>query len=264
MHISCRRRVRLGLAVAGGRVFRRIAARKCSSPTFRPPRALDFALRCGAFSVARERAEAKPQVGEAPVCGGACGAPADIAENCIFVPQFRGKCDLSSRLGSPPPRLVHDSRPAARNLHQSPQAGAHRKPAEPADAAGRLPAPLGDLWRFRKANVLVDEEWPEGSMSIPVHRPLTAAFPPSTTPLRSPRRRRRSAARALAAREHCCNASKTTMAARPYVPPRSRASSGAGRTIGAPAGSPSRAAAGGLTARPSPTKRGHHGTDPGG
>ena len=35
----------------------------------------------------------------------------------------------------------------------------------------------GDLWRFRKANPLVDEPWATGPMDMNVHRSLTAAFP---------------------------------------------------------------------------------------
>ena len=57
----------------------------------------------------------------------------------------------------------------------------------------------GDLWRFRKANAPVDEEWGGGSMNIPVHRPLSAAFPQVATRKRSLRRRREDACRTCAA-----------------------------------------------------------------
>ena len=70
-----------------------------------------------------------------------------------------------------------DPRPAARNLHQSPQVGG-RPQAHRAHRRGEAPTRhLGDLWRFRKAKPQVDEPWAAGSMNIDVHRPLSAALP---------------------------------------------------------------------------------------
>ena len=84
-------------------------------------------------------------------------------DSCDIMAPPRGEDEEAGAppAGTPTFRLqvesASDLRPAARNLHQSLLCGDSCKP-HANDRSGKVPIrPPCDLWRFRKANVLVDE-----------------------------------------------------------------------------------------------------------
>ena len=152
-----------GVILAKSGTFPRIRAVKGSrcvasvSRMARRTRMLELCkpLTCGFFSASRR-------------------APQVEVEKCPILPNGAARVA---------PSLLCACRTAALPIRGQPHetcANRHRpgaaKPPSKACRRGNAPTPqLGDLWRFRKANLLLDKEWREGSMNIVVHRPLTAA-----------------------------------------------------------------------------------------
>ena len=77
--------------------------------------------------------------------------PKKCATGCAAAPTCGSRTS-----GRPQVVASRSPRPAARNLHQSPQGRGGRGPSVRRSTARPRPARPGDLWRFRKANPLVD------------------------------------------------------------------------------------------------------------